>query len=456
VQNALVKRHIAQKPNDCKTMPTSLLDEAKKSVADLSDAFMRWYHYFEVLGEWYKKWPEARREQIIKSRAIDPVLYGKIKAFVKFEVGYKRPSKARLIQGYRYLACQCESGPITAAMQKAYCEVFKNYTMANGCSVTLASGMTHQELGDWMTRVMKCGATHFYERDGKNWDRTMGKLHHELEMEFAQVIEGQGELCNILKQTVHRKGFSVTKDGVVRYKSTYTTASGFNNTTIRNTLINAAIALETLKYNDKIGHVIAMGDDLIVAVESDFDINSFVDLEFNEFGINPEARKFSHPCDLTFISACWYPHKSGYSFGPLIGKQLAKLFWTVKAPPKKKTDDWYYSICTGMLTTFRDCPVMQPFLQSHYREGQWMPTGKWTRDNSPLLLTQAEFSRYFLLKYGLTAHAVRKIESMFDGKPSFLSSPYIDQIFEAECSDLYERPEAFGGFTPGGLPNYRP
>jgi hypothetical protein len=302
----------------------------------------------------------------------EPVLAKFVKCFVKFEGGHNRPTKARAIQMYKNLATQNRYAARFYCLQKAFGECIgldgfgRDLCLGlfgQDITLTFASGLTPQALGRWMDRIAD-RAKAFYERDGKNWDATMQTAHIEQRLRFYRAIDSEladfaGECANV------RGGMKIHGVGSIQYTAVGTTKSGHNDTSLGNSITNLCLALETMLEHGVGGDVIAMGDDLLAGVSSDFSIDAFTEYE-RGLGIKPEARKFYGPEQVSFVSGCFAPVLAGgsYTFLPVPGRILTRLFWTTNPPGRKKQRAWRTTVAKGMQHLFRGVPLMMAFLDS--------------------------------------------------------------------------------------------
>lgn len=434
--NALCKRHGSRRP-DCVAEDVEFLgfvSDFLPYVSALLGPLMDYWH-----DNWLAKWPVVKQLMITKSMLEDPYLPEKCNVMVKYESGHDEPKKARLIQFYRNLRTQAEEAWAFYALQKAYAEVFSGRDI-DGISVTFASGMNALAIAHWMQRAVDdYGSPYFYERDGKNWDSCMGALCQWLkEQMYAPAGERVVAFSRACYTTTNR--FSKAHARFV-WTVEGTTRSGHNDTTLGNSLMNAAIIYAVMRAHGLRGHILVAGDDLLVAFDHKPDCGFLVAQE-RRFGIVPEARVFSSPYDVTFVSGAWFPAVDGFGFGPQPGRLLARLFYTLKPCSYRKVRSFAAAVAAGMWPTCHSLPVVGAFLKAHMLPGADItPLWKHHYDGSRQTAPESIYD-FFAIKYGVGVDELRKLESEILGLGyvrAKLSSPIVDRIMERDFTNILLR-----------------
>lgn len=331
--------------------------------------------------EWLKRWSRVKREQIFASECSDPIKPSSLQVMIKRECYHKPPSKPRLIQYYTNLATQAEFAPEFAAFQKSY-SAWVSGREVDGVTVTFASGMNGVQLGEWMTeRLARHPRGVFYERDGEHWDATMQSQHLSLVLPIYQAIHPG--MARFVAQGFHCTAVCRIRDTALIYRILGTVKSGHNDTTSRNSLVNAAIAASVARSMRMRADILVAGDDLLLISHDDFDADEFARLESRR-GIVPSYRKFHHFSHVSFISGAWlHIGQSRHLFVPLLGRLLARLWWTVNAPPPRGIRNYRHSVVAGLSTLVGDIPVYREFLRRHDEGGQIVPVDKGHRFIAP-------------------------------------------------------------------------
>jgi len=401
-------------------------------------------HYAYWSEAWLLKWPKSKRDGIERSQDEDKPQPGRVKAMVKREGGHDMPSRPRLIQYYCNLATQALFGVEFFALQKSYTELFRRREVAPGIRVTFASCMNADDLGQWMTDVLRdIPNAMFYERDGKNWDSTMQRMHHDLKL-LAYKPAGE-RLAAFVEAGFAVKGKAAR--GALKYSLIGTTKSGHNDTTLGNSLNNAAIAAESMEALGLSGDVIVAGDDLLAVVAGDFDERA-LSAEEAKYGIVPECRKFASARDVSFVSGIWLDAGDTWRFMPKPGRLVARLFWTTHPPPPRKVDAYRNGIVLGLRATCGGLPVLGAFLDAHYTVGVKADVA---HDKRALSFTWAcsediaklDVMRSFCDRYDLDPSAIADCELFLTrcaGKVGLISHPVLDRLMEVDLADIHARP----------------
>jgi hypothetical protein len=433
-QNAFVMRHGVEQPKMVKRLPF---------VSHFAEAIRREYcEMFEVCSNlWLSKWPYGKQQLILKSVQNDPVLPGLVTSFVKREVYHDLPSRARLIQAYPNLATQEYCAREFYTFQKALASVSYRYELYPGIFVTMASGMNSLGLGAWMDEVLSCyGRVAFYERDGKDWDSTMQFGHHRTKLAFMRLCSVK--LARFVEDCFKVVGTVRSGDDVFRYSLQGTVKSGHNDTTSGNSLVNMLL-LGTAMFNCGYhGDVIVAGDDAIAVLPHSFDLRLLSEEEA-KFGIKPKANKFVALEDVTFISGTWFNTGARCLFVPLLGRLLARLWWTVHPPSDRRSDEYHAGVALGLLAVC-DFPVYRelllPYVRASAKPAAWAKYCPYMIDVGrvdDVLVIRALCSRYGVSSQELIAFS--RFLRDHPG-PGFLSHPVADVIMGKDLVAVGDRP----------------
>lgn len=440
--NALCNRHGRQQP---------------EMAADFSDAYvyldnvyskirLAYAHAMTTwLTGWLVKWPLAKQLAIVASQIWDAVTPARLHVMVKRESGHAMPTKARLIQYYPNLATQAAFGPEFFSLQKAYTAHFQRAEVFPGITLTFGSSLNADGLGEWMRASLDARPNaHFYERDGKNWDSTMQRAHHELRKyayrpagpEFGEFVErGYDATANLARHAL-------------KYRIVGTVKSGHNDTTLGNSLNNGFIATLSMRALGLRGDVIVTGDDLLCVIAGDFDADALA-REEARYGIVPEYAKFNSVFDVSFISGVWVPHGDTFLFTSKPGRLLARLFWTTRPPPPRRKQEYLNGVVLGLRPTCGSLPVIGAFLDAHYDPRyaadevvQW----KYRVQHETAFgqLARGPLETFFSLRYGLSLTDIHDAERLIRsarGVVGFIKHPALDRILEVDLADVTDRPK---------------
>lgn len=433
-QNAVILRHGVEQPVCTRQFSGELWADVIRSICFEYDLLLPWF-----LEHWLDRWPKGKCADIRRSQIVDAVIASCLKAFVKRECGYNLPSKARLIQGYINLATQALFGPEFACLQKAATRVFCGVEV--GCArVWFGSGMDYRDLGAWMDRVMEdFGRPVFYERDGKNWDATQNDVHHAFKLRFYDCAGDA--FVQFVESGFAGTGYVGRGEDFMKYRLTGTVKSGHNDTTLGNSLVNAGILVEMLNHFRVRGYVLVAGDDALVAIDGDYPHQAFVDFEAS-FGICPVARRFDSPFDVSFISGVWYFVDGMYMFGPKIGRQLAKLWWTVHPPSTRAMTDYRYSVACCLAMVFLDFPFFRTYLPRLLSRGKLRAIDKFKvtpfHSNVFRIQDQRGFRFGLCRRYGVTMDDLDRLDAIgavLPLGPCYVVDPAFDAIMEVDLAD---------------------
>lgn len=450
--NALCNRH-------CKKRPDFTGDFAPaREWFNTADSSLFWaYMFYNTIWQlgWIYKWGASKIAAIVRSQQNDPLEPSMVELMVKREAltGFK--NKARGIQKHTNLASQAVTGPSVTSAQKAVgCLYGVDSPFVDGIQFVFASGLNGIDVGRWMQQCLGAGLAWFYERDGANWDATMGRPHHDMKQHVyakmdPQLVEDIEAMYGV--RGVFRSRKKVGKP--MRYEVRGTTRSGHNDTSIGNSIINFSIActaIRNLRMSGKLpkdcrASCLVMGDDLLVAMSCRPVLEDMV-AEEKALGITPEARVFDSWEDVTFISSLFYPTDGGIVFGPRPGAILAKLFWTVKYPGKgKKAAAYVNGIVDCMYPIFRGWPILDAFVRSHRIAGV---NGKtevgwklWT-DGLAKSAFDSTTASWFSRRYGLSVEEISEAEELLltnAGRAGIMSTAATRRIVERDLAGLEER-----------------
>jgi hypothetical protein len=445
LHNALVKRHGA-KQNEATISFVHFMKDFD-SVNELRCSYLL---YFEIwYDHWITKWPQSKQEAIHRSMLEDPFAPSEVKAFIKRECGHKLPSKARMIQMYKNLHTQSRWAPTFYAAQKAVCSVFHRHKIndAVDITITIASGMNAEALADWMTTTMATRTNpHFYERDGKNWDASMQEIHHDLKKWVLRKFIYDEDFFGFLDDCASVRGSATKKKDIgprLVYKLKYTVKSGHNDTTLGNSIVNAAIAYEACSRMGLSADILVIGDDLLVVVEGDFDHHALAAIE-RSLGIVPEYEKFHHPWQVEFASSIWLPNGEGtFAYVPKPGRVISRLFWTVNPPSRKKMNDYIHTVVCGMRHNCGAIPIVRKYLDIHDRAGNIISVGRKVYDTTQFHNEGQSLENSLMLRYHISAQEIIDVETYLDGLPrlgaGIISHPVLDKLMSVDLADVTDR-----------------
>jgi len=399
---------------------------------------------------WLDKWPLAKqhaiRMSIERAEAFAP---DRCQADVKRECLVACPTKARLIQYYFNLATQAAFGPQFYSLQKTVTNLLRRYPMGRS-DVTFGSGMNSGQIGAWMHGVVADGAVCYYERDGKCWDATMSRAHARLRVRMYREVDPAladfAAAC--VRVVVTYKDAGRRRSRVLKYKLDSTVKSGHNDTTLGNSLINAAIILAVLEELCIRGSILVAGDDLVVALYDRVALDVLIAAE-SRFGIRPVARIFDDPEDVSFTSGIFVRHPAGFHFIPKPGKLLAKLWWTVTPVAVRHRRAYSRGVAYGLLPTCRDIPVVRAFLDPFECASASVALGRGYRYRG--VGVSHDFMGWFCRRYSTYPDQVLRLEVDLRaraGQAVFVSHPLLERMILVDEADIGGR-ETVGSASEG-------
>lgn len=402
-----------------------------------AEALLSPYSNFDY---WNSRWPLGKRKAVLRSIAMDPVQYDRIKAFIKTEVYTKVPKRGRLIQCSPNFATQAATGPQCAALQKAVFSRLNRYKLNSRIDITIASGMNANAIGDWMNWVVSMGAVIFYERDGACWDSTMQEMHANFRQDLYATLDVG--FADAMRKQNHVKGGCSTKDGYLPYSVRFTVKSGQNDTSFGNGLVNGGITFAVLNQLKYRASMIVAGDDLLVALyEKEVDVEAIMGLE-REYGISPEAAVFYDPSHVSFISGIFMFDSKRYHFLPSPGRLLSRLWWAVHAPDPKNLSAYIRGVAKGLVKVVSGLPVLELLIGKFDSDGDVIKTDKGYLFKNSANEFDPGVRDYFRRRYGITESELLDVEEYMSGlpvEPLILVHPVLDRIVEIDTADITVR-----------------
>lgn len=434
--NALVKRHGVPPPKATADfpLPTNVCDAIYYAYSQNNDLF-------EV---WELKQPLRRAIATAKSIYADTIQPSRNKSFIKREVLEELKDKGRLIQAYpNRNTSDCYAREFYV-WQKALNMVFsldEPFEVFPGVRATFASGANADDIGRWMDLAVASIPKHYLvEMDGKSWDATMQRIHHELKT--SSMRRCCPELANFVDLGFATQGVVIGGTGKLKYTLHGTVKSGHNDTTSGNSLVNMMIWSYVFHRLGVKAYIIVAGDDMLAVCDSDPGAGRIIGVA-SEYGIRPAGRVFSDVMDCTFISGCWLPDTTGkYWFIPILGRLLRRLWWTTNPPSYRKISDYRYSVCMGLFTTCANLPMYRELLSAGVPKASLIPIDK--HAYTPFVTSMpGNVVGSMLVKYGISHDQMREFCEFLAAAPqgpSYRSHPVADIIIARDLADIGDRP----------------
>lgn len=317
------------------------------------------------LQKWLSSYPPRRRADF--QRAIDreqDVVQQRAKSFIKREIAPKyihnlRFKDPRFIQG-----CPVElsllTGPWLRKLAKNTREglnggLFTGETLTqasilSGNHIGYTCGLNANEIGhmygcaiDTIAEMVGPDNVVIIEDDQSRFDLhlTQGPFMY-LDALYTQLLPTR-VACAL------RRGMSrgVSCFGT-KYQIPYTMQSGWPDTSIGDTLVNAAMKLEIHGIGRPWFSIICGDDSVTITSVGELERIGGVDVlvhRYSEYGMEVEAKVSHHPLDVEFCSGRFYPLVDGsYVLMPKPGRFLAKIFCDTVDRKKVDQDLWVRSV----------------------------------------------------------------------------------------------------------------
>jgi len=453
--------------------------------------------------DWYEKWParkaealrEATREAshhacrrttghspwsledevaalacglLTKQRKTFKCPENSLKAMVKQEPNplRKTPAKPRLIHFYDDLSSQATHGPEHYNLQKAMGEVMdiEGFPITEFARVTFASSLSPIEKGRWYKEATEWAGPdgRGVEVDGACWDATMGAHCLKAQLVFMERARASAEMIYSVRVTEHCHA-TMRRPGEepLKWRLRFTTKSGHNDTTWRNSLYNAlisALAFSALKVPVRI---MVVGDDMIAFTRGQFDADA-LRTELTRFGITPEMAVFApHQfCRMEFASSCFVPvtlRPSGektFVAVPKVGRMFERLFWTHTDVRRSRTKSFASSVVMGMRWALWDNPAVHRFLHANFTEGvRLIDTARWFPRDVERLEYGPEYQAWFIDRYGFPISSLNSFFELCEAHAGEVGV-VVDQFARCVVDFDYAGPEerVLDSFPLSGVP----
>jgi hypothetical protein len=454
--NALYRRHLAAAPNPCRVTRDQLF-----LFSHVRRTALLYFLILEMDGndDWEKKQTQAKLVQIREHWDVAFRHYDRAKTFCKREVGWKVPTKARLIQAHVNFASAYdyprEYHAMLGIMKRLNHEPFVYDDVV--FEFHYAGGYNHDEMSDLVSAWLD-GNDNFYidERDGQNWDSSMNEVLLDTE---ACIYEACGFDCaqHVRARNGPVRGTIVCKNGYERVVVRYTTCgkrlSGDWNTTAGNTNISQEIVFFSirslpphLRPNKVYG--LFMGDDywgLYVYNNAKPDprlLRQALDHFDSQCGITPVRGIFDDPLHTIFISmGLWYRRSDEgrkYQFVPHPARQMSKLFFSARTTIQGGIANQQRSMAYCNWFIYHGFHMMMDFIKVHYTPGPVRRvTNEWWCDYVTYKVRDVDWAESFTHKYGFPYEATKF------PMPERIASyrhPVVDEMLRVESLDPPERP----------------
>lgn len=389
---------------------------------------------FGSVNDWIGQWPTAKQSMFQASYdRLHRYKPNVVRLFVKAEImtmlwlftGVVYSVKPRIIQAYPNYVTQAMFSWEIANLQARLFH-FRRVSLGENIEITIACGMTPKDIGEWCDAAeADLPGAGVLEQDATSWDAMQQLFHFQLKMRiYKRLGLSQGAL-DFIARGFRVTGVSITSaGGTVTTDTDGTVKSGHADTTLGNSIINAAIAATAAHTLGCAARIIVAGDDLLMFVKhpllSGRELGHSLAAIAAGYGIIPKAAIHDSVCHASFISLAFFRSRFGNIVAsPKPGRQLAKLFWSVKRIAEDKRNGYVRAVCQGMLRICPGMPVLSPWLRAveaaHNGGADFMAkTGHYVIDQ-PFMgnynYVEDDVYDAFCQRYGFTDSDVRELTS---------------------------------------------
>jgi len=268
-----------------------------------------------------------------------------------------------------------------------------------------------------------------------------------VEPEFAACVEGTRSIRVSYRHTAAPRA---ALDFLERFKYVldHTTKSGHNDTSSRNSFLNAVVTTAALRsIGVTAARVLVIGDDMLCFLKGPVDCDSLLQAE-HDCGIKPVGAVF--PPDqlskVTFASDAFAPTADGtYIAIPMIGKLLAKLFATTSQVRQADQKAFAHSISVGLSNLLARAPIYGTFIRTMIDtsagDKPLMPTHKWERRVTAAVEYDDSFYGWLFDRYGLTRTQLDEFDLFLKDcrEPGYLVHPVASVFMQMDLSDPADR-----------------
>lgn len=182
---------------------------------------------------------------------------------------------------------------------------------------------------------------------------------------------------------------------------------------------------------------------MLAVVDGDFDAIALANAE-RSYGIIPEARKFYAAEDVSFISGAFLrdSQTGSLAFFPVLGRLLARLWWTTKKIRPADLDNFRYSVACGLRDALAGMPVYGDLIAGPLTVGGVLvDTGKFKHQPHSVCV-RGDFLDSLARRYGVSAQSLLDFGAFIRSagcRPCYLVHPLYDVIAARDLADIDAR-----------------
>lgn len=321
--------------------PPSIVEVLRETVTS---------HDFEELSldEWLNRFPLVKRRRILKALGHHTPTNWIKSMFTKRELISKDLIKAPRAIMMSSDTCNAQLGPFIVGVGNWLKEQWNIYSQ-----ITYASGMTAADAGAWLEVCIDQGYDYFYEDDFWNYDGTITTEWLLREQEVYSLFPHDDVVDTALAHQL--SGVAYTKSGY-RFRWEGGRKSGDPNTSLGNTLINAAVHYRAVP-GDK--RMLVMGDDIVIATRKPLSTGEVAAANAYMADCGLVSQLFSSDLyRLSFCSRWFWTTGQKWYLGPKLGRFLSRCGWTIKY--QYQPDHWFGNNLHGFYGVL-DLPILRQY-----------------------------------------------------------------------------------------------
>jgi hypothetical protein len=341
----------------------------------------------KLFEEWNSHFPGSTKREnesvsdiVLRQSVSDNFdLLVKVKAFLKWEKDFKTTvlgasyTPPRLIQPFTAL--------VRVATGLAICEIqewFHKVLRADLCdscdfgslgNSRFCAGDNIDSLSAWFNQL-SASCEMFGVNDMSCYDATFHEGCHDLMMEIYEIVGIGAHPWAQHFRPLQVNPIGRTRHGI-EYRVPGTMRSGAADTCLANSVINILMhhfVIETL--NPKVTRqewltthtffIAAMGDDSLLGRSKKVNVAGMDQLMLG-LGFLPKLTWDVEKHDLVYLNMLPYPTDEGDKFGPLAGRLIARLGWSMEARPKPLP--YLYGVFLAFRASCSHVPILRGFIE---------------------------------------------------------------------------------------------
>lgn len=336
--------------------------------------FQHWFHLCLKDDAWHYRKTGRMKQRIQESILLDRPRPERIVAHIKTEIVGIRPTKARLIQAFDAYADNYVVADHYRAFTEALLRVTDEQYQFCGMEVHVRSacGLNRVDMAlqiaSWLSVHPPGGDTRIFLDDISNMDgsvqlphlRAQANLYDMLSPAMAQHFRSTFNFRGIVRQHCMNNA-----SGSVRYVGQATVKSGAQDTSSGQTCrrIDGIVrCFASLGAKSICGFV--FGDDVWLLVTKCPDLSA-ISSEQEKYGWKTKGCYVDCVESSDFLSCGFARTKTGVHMFPLIGRTLAKLFWTWRQVPERRRAHYRHQVAEAMMPAYQGFTFMMGFLGWH-------------------------------------------------------------------------------------------